>query len=217
VGLVIALFAIPAVVAFVLVRPSGQATATPSPFVSAYPATTGPGIEPPKQGDWPASWATFAEGDRRKPMSGLEGLGFSFDVPEGWGCVKAVQEDNGVTYRCGANYGTAGEIGGDVTVRVCPGGQCDARTRTTMRGAVEAWGLQWTRADYLLVWAETTQFLGSPRYGLAVVGYWRSVRDGAIDRQVVVRMTAAPDGVAQIQKVVNSIRSGMRYGQPDRA
>jgi hypothetical protein len=34
-----------------------------------------------------------------------------------------------------------------------------------------------------------------------VVGYWRSVAEGAIDRQVVIRMLAPPDKAADLQKV----------------
>jgi len=212
------MFAIPAVVAFLLVRPSGgQATPTPSPYVSAYPATTGPGIAPPVEGDWPAAWATFAEGDQKKTMSNLEGLGFTFEVPNAWNCTKSIQEDGAVTYSCGANVGGRGEIGGDVVVRACPKNLCDPDTRGLMRRSVEAWGLQWVRADYLMVWAETRGFVGSARYGLVVVGYWRSVQDGPIDRQIVVRLTAPPEAAADIQKVVNSIRSGVRYGHPTRA
>ena len=210
IALVVAMFAIPAVVALLVIRPSGFVPQSPDSNVVARPAASGPGIEPPAAGEWPATWARFQAGDPIKRMSQLADLGFAFDVPPDWNCQDA--GDDAIHYRCGAGFGQPGEIGGDVIVRTCA--VCTPSTRVQMRGAEEAWRLQWIRADDYLVWAETTNFVGPPHYGLVMIGYWRSVEDGPVNRQIVVRMTAPAERVGEIQKVANSVRTEVRYGAP---
>jgi hypothetical protein len=78
-----------------------------------------------------------------------------------------------------------------------------------MREREEAWGLQWIRAGSYAAWAQTTNFVGPPHYGLVVVGYWRSVADGAIDRQVVLRLTAPAARVNDLRKVANDIHAAI--------
>jgi hypothetical protein len=210
IALVVALFAIPAVVALLVIRPNGLVPQSPDSNVVARPAGTGPGIEEPAGGEWPATWARFQAGDPIKRMSQLADLGFAFDVPPDWNCQDA--GDDAIHYRCGAGFGQPGEIGGDVIVRTCA--VCTPSTRVQMRRAEEAWGLQWIRAGDYLVWAETTNFVGPPHYGLVMVGYWRSVEDGPINRQIVVRMTAPADRAGEIQKVANSVRTEVAHGAP---
>jgi hypothetical protein len=220
VALVIAMFAIPAVIALLVIRPDANNTNNPEPGPTSGPgeraraAVSGPGIEPPVDGDWPTQWARFQGSDSTKRMSDLEGLGFSFDVPSTWECTKAASDTSTVRYECGAGLGTPDEIGGDIIVRACPEDLCTGERRSAMRKTEEAWGLQWNRAGNVFCWAETTNFVGPPHYGLVMVGYWRSVDAGVLDRQVVVRLTAPTAQTGDIQKVVNSVRTEVRYGAP---
>jgi hypothetical protein len=211
IALVVALFAIPAVVALLVIRPGTPPDSGPTAGALARPATTGPGIEPPAEGDWPSGWARFQGGDATKRLTGLTGLGFSFDVPQSWEC-RSVGDGETARYQCGTGFGTADEIGGDVIVRTCPEDLCTGDRRAAMRKVEEAWGLQWYRAGNVFCWAETTNFVGPDHYGLVKVGYWRSVNDGVLDRQIVVRMTAPAARAAEIQKVVNSVRTEVLYG-----
>jgi hypothetical protein len=219
VALVIAMFAIPAVIALLVIRPNNNGN-TPEPGPSSGPgerarvAVNGPGIEPPVDGDWPTQWARFQGSDSTKRMEGLAGLGFSFDVPSSWECRDAASDTSTARYQCGAGLGTPDEVGGEIIVRACPENLCTGERRSAMRKTEEAWGLQWNRAGDVFCWAETTNFIGPPHYGLVMVGYWRSVDDGVLDRQVVVRLTAPTAQSGDIQKVVNSVRTEVRYGAP---
>jgi hypothetical protein len=135
-------------------------------------------------------------------------------VPSSWEC-RSVGDTAAARYQCGSGFGTVDEIGGDVIVRTCPESLCTGDRRSAMRRVEEAWGQQWYRAGNVFCWAETTAFEGGPpRYGLVMVGYWRSVNDGVLDRQIVVRLTAPADRAAEIQKVVNSVRMEVLYGAP---
>jgi hypothetical protein len=213
IALVVAMFAIPAVIALLVIRPGTPPQSGPTTAALARPATTGPGIEPTTEGEWPSGWARFEGGDASKRLTGLSGLGFSFDVPSSWEC-RSVGDTITVRYQCGSGFGTPDEIGGDVIVRTCPESLCTGDRRAAMRKVEEAWGQQWHRAGNVFCWTETTAFDGPPHYGLVVVGYWRSVNDGVLDRQIVVRFTAPADKAAEIQKVANSVRMEVLYGAP---
>jgi hypothetical protein len=185
------------------------ATAPTSPAGPPVPAVLGAGIEPPSAGDWPVRWAEFGRDEATKKMVSLAGIGFSFQVPESWDCTQISFSTDAARYACGTSIGTGAEVGGDLIVRDCTD-PCDGRRRVDMRQAEEAWGLQWVRAGGYMAWAETTNFVGPARYGLVVIGYWRSVPDGPIDRQVVLRMTAPPDRADEIRKVANDVRVAVR-------
>jgi hypothetical protein len=179
-----------------------RATA-PQIEVPSGAALRGPGIEPPAAGDWPASWAKFGPNDKTRQLSSLSGVGFSFRVLDSWNCTNRPEASGAAHYLCGPS-GSADQVGGDLIVRTCPA-PCDSDQRVELRQKEDAWGRQWTRAGGYVTWAETRAFPGTPRYGLVVVGYWRSVAEGAIDRQVVIRMLAPPDKAADLQKVANDI------------
>jgi len=184
---------------------SGSALAAEPPA----PPPSQPGIEPPKTGDWPAAWPKFATTDRTRQMSGLDGVGFAFRVPESWVCTKTARAADFARYTCGASIGASDRIGGDLTVRACPQ-PCDNGRRSTMRMAEEAWGLQWTRVGTFLTFADTTVIDGAPRYGLVIVTYWRTAPEKAIDRQLVLRMNAPMELAAEVRKVANSVRDATR-------
>jgi hypothetical protein len=209
---VVLLFVVPAAVAFALLRPNGdganttQPTATTTPYVSPRPAVTGPGKEPPVAGEWPTGWATFSSTDPTR-RNGIGG--FTFNMPDTWDCARK-PEPGAVSWEvCGAKQGERDAIGGDIVVRRCEGGECTLAIRDRMRLAEEAWGLQWTWAGSLLCWAESTDFIGSPRYGLVMVGYGRSRAKGEVNKEIVVRMTSPPEQAAELQKVANSIREAV--------
>ena len=160
-----------------------------------------PGLEPPDGGGWPTRWPKFGSADQTETINNLEGIGFSFQAPRGWDCLQTARTDGYVKYSCG--IGT--EIGGDLIVRHCQP-LCTADRRTELRRAEEAFGRRWTRSGQFATWADTTEINGEPRYGLVYVGYWRSVPENEINRQLVFRMTAPPDRADELRKVVNSIR-----------
>jgi hypothetical protein len=171
--------------------------------VPSSAALRGPGIEPPAAGDWPSSWAKFGSNDKTRTLSSLSGVGFSFRVLDTWNCTDRPEASGAAHYVCGPS-GSADQAGGDVIVRICPA-PCNSDQQVEMRQKEDAWGRQWTRAGGYVTWAETRAFPGTPRYGLVVVGYWRSQAEGAIDRQVVIRMIAPADKAADLQKVANDI------------
>jgi hypothetical protein len=50
---------------------------------------------------------------------------------------------------------------------------------------------------------------GAARYGLVFVTFWHSTPEAALDRELVFRMTAAPDRVDEVRKVANSIHQAL--------
>ncbi|MGC9668859.1 hypothetical protein ACNTMW_20160 [Planosporangium sp. 12N6] len=179
---------------------------TPTPFVT--PSPTRPGVEPPREGTWPAAWPTFGSADTARTLPKLPGLDRSFQVPATWRCDQAARATGFARYTCTDTSDTSGadnRTGGELLVRDCPQ-PCDSNRRVQLRRAEEAWGLQWVRAGSYTSWAETGQLDGAPRYGLVFVAYWRSAPDGPIDREVVLRMSGPPDRVNDIRKIANSIR-----------
>jgi hypothetical protein len=172
------------------------------------PKVLGPGLEPPADDEWPAQWATFGSGDSTRSMSDLTGIGFSFRVPESWSCDRATLTSTSVRYTCGVAAGTSDGIGGDVIVRDC-GDPCSIQRRVALRQTEQAWGLQWRKGDTNFSWAETTDFNGSPHYGLVVVGFWRSSPTGGINHEVVLRLIAPASRTDEIRKVANDIRDAV--------
>ena len=184
-----------------LVRVTPDASA---PAAAATSATQlrGPGIEPPADGEWPADWPRFSTGDATVAQN-LAGVGFSFRVPDSWTCRSTPNAEGVAHYVCGPT-GDGPRVGGDVIVRDCPN-PCDANQRIRLRQSEDAWGLQWTRAGTYVAWAQTTLLPGGSSYGLVVVGFWRSVANGPVDRMVVLRLTATPERARDIQAVANEV------------
>lgn len=193
-----------------------QPTANPSPTgvvqsgtpewsPSARPQQ--PGIEPPRPGDWP-KWQVFGRSDAVRTLT-PDGLGFDFVAPADWTCTPGGSNEGQVKYNCGASIGDNAEIGGELIVRNCP--ECGEEQRDALRKAEEAWGLQWRSGGPYVVLAETVKLNGANKYGVVVVAFWRSEPDGAIDRQLVLRMTAPEDWIDVIRRVVNSIRDNAGF------
>ncbi|GLY01615.1 MULTISPECIES: hypothetical protein [Actinoplanes] len=172
-------------------------------LVQGTPAA--PGIEPPVGGGWPANAPTFASNQPTVPMTALEGLGFDFRVPQGWTCDLVEKAEAAVRYQCAGGDGASSGAGGELIVRTCDV-VCDETRRTAMRQKEEAWGLQWVRSGPFATWAETSGITGERQYGLVYVGFWRSVPEGGLDRELVLRMTAPLTGADDLKRVVNSIR-----------
>jgi hypothetical protein len=185
--------------------------AAPAPHPVPAPTTSPllPGLEPPRPGTWPAKWPTFGSKDKVRTVT-LEGVGFPLTTPETWDCVRSGNAEGFVRYNCGASLGTNVQLGGELIVRNCPG-PCDEKQRDQMRKAEEAWGAQWRSGGRYATLAETTKIDGAPRYGLVVVGYWRSTPEAVADRQVVLRMTAPTEWVDEIRKVANGVRTRVNF------
>jgi hypothetical protein len=184
---------------------TGTATTDPLPTSTAR----SPGIEPPQDATWNASWPKFGSADRVRQLN-LEGVGFAFSVPDNWDCVRGGGGEGSVEYDCGPTPGGGQEFGGELIVRDCPK-PCNGDRRAAMRKAEEAWGLRWQRTSPLAAYAETNQIDGQPRYGLVIVAYWRSTPNQALDRQLVFRMTAPVDQADVLRKISNSVRSGALF------
>jgi hypothetical protein len=140
-------------------------------------------------------------------MADLAGLGFSFDVPEGWDCTSAADPQGLGHYSCGPAGGDDG-TGGELIVRECPA-PCESEQRVEMRTAEEAWGVQWVRDGFFRCWGQTSEVDGEERYGLAIVAYWSTAGDDQLDRQLVFRMTAPADQTGDIRRIANSVREGI--------
>jgi hypothetical protein len=186
------------VVAWQLKVFSGGPVAAPSPTPSPTPPPSGPGIEPPQAGQWPSSWPRFGSSDQLQNLT-LGGVGFTFRAPPSWKCTQTVGDAAGVVYSCGA-----GSIGGEIEVHPCTEG-CDDERRVHMRGDEDAWGQRWTTAGPRVTWAQTQVLPNPAPYGLIVVAYWHSKPQGAIDRQIVLRLRAPRDQATEVQKVANEV------------
>ena len=138
-------------------------------------------------------------------MNGLDGVGFDFRTPPNWTCAKVGQAQAAVHYRCGAGTGPTLTTGGDLVVRDCET-PCTEERRAGLRQREEAWGLRWTRSGPFTTWAETTRIDGKREYGLVYVAFWRSMPEGQIDRELVLRMKAPLATSDDLKKVANSIR-----------
>ncbi|WCN82601.1 hypothetical protein [Micromonospora sp. LH3U1] len=204
--------------AFALTGFEGKAepTASPTPTGVVESGATGslptappqqPGLEPPRPGDWP-KWPVFVENGAVRAQN-PDGLGFKFLAPANWECAPGGSAEGQIEYNCGASIGENSEIGGELIVRDCR--DCKEEQRDALRKAEEAWGLQWRSAGPYVVLAETVKLNGAQRYGIVVVAFWRSDPDGAIDRQLVLRMTAPSTYMNDIRRVVNSVRDNARF------
>jgi hypothetical protein len=144
------------------------------------------------------------------PMTGLIGerSGQTFGVPEGWDCSSVSAQGTFVQYECGPG-GDATEVGGDLIIRSCPD-PCDERRRDQMRAEIDAFGLQWVRDSGFRSWADDTEIAGEERYGLVIVGYYRTSPEGRLDRQLVLRMTAPIEQMDDIRKIANSVRDAIK-------
>jgi hypothetical protein len=185
-------------------QPRGNpSTVAPAIILSAAPLR--PGIEPPRPGEWP-TWPRYGRGDRTRTVN-LDRIG-RIALPAGWRCDLAESAVGFTRYACG---GSGGTVGGDLIVRDCAT-PCDAVRQVAMRGAEEAWGLQWHLAGAGTTLAETVRLNGeSGRYGLVLVAYFRSVRGGRVDRQLVLRMVAPEPSLDTIRKLANGIRETLRF------
>ncbi|BCJ68659.1 hypothetical protein [Polymorphospora rubra] len=181
--------------------------ASPSPSVDiALPDTAprAPGLEPPTSGGWPSRYPDFGREDRTQRVTDLPGVGISFRMPETWRCESVKSASGFVHYSCGTPPGQEPEVGGDLIVRHCPG-PCDEQRRIELRKSEEAFGLQWIRSGLFTTWAETDE-IGAAQYGLVYMTFWRSVPEGPLDRQLVLRMTAPAEQADELRKLTNSIR-----------
>jgi hypothetical protein len=181
--------------------------ATASSAVSAPMPTASPlrpGLEPPRPGDWPTRWPKLDGADKVKTVK-LDGLDFAVTLPATWNCVRAGSAEGFVKFKCGVTLAGNAEVGGELVVRDCPG-PCNQERRDAMRKTEEAWGQQWRAAGEYAYLAETLNLDGASRYGLVMLAYWRSAPDGAVDRQLVLRMTAPAEWVNDVRKVANGIR-----------
>ncbi|BCJ45204.1 hypothetical protein GCM10010168_70050 [Actinoplanes ianthinogenes] len=192
-------------------KASPQPSSAPVTYTDAQlllPATppARPGLDPAPDGTWPDDWPKFPWGKPEvQDVTGLPGLGFDFRMPTGWTCELAEKAEAAVHYRCGLWEGTTLTAGGDLTVRTCVA-VCDDTARTALRQREEAWGLRWTSGTSLRSWADTAELDGQAVYGLVYVGFWRTVPEGVLDREVVLRMTAPVAAADDVKKVADSIR-----------
>ncbi|MEV4534293.1 hypothetical protein AB0J82_10740 [Asanoa sp. NPDC049518] len=166
-----------------------------------------PGIEPPRPGDWPDKWPVFGPTDPVRPVN-LDGLGFTLTLPARWDCAAAAVGAGSVRYNCGRNTDD-GPIGGELTVRNCTP-ICDEAHRDELRSVEDAWGAQWRYAGPNATLAETLTLDGD-RYGLVVIGYWAGTPGGAVDRQVVLRMTAPRNWVDDLRRLTNGLRGAAKF------
>jgi hypothetical protein len=183
---------------------SAAPTASAEPFVTASPSQ--PGVEPPQDGGWPASWPKFGPADKASTVR-LAGIGFPLQLPGTWHCTVQRRATGFAWYACTEPGNPAG-ITGDLLERACPS-PCDSARRAEFRMAEEAWGQRWVRAGTFTTWAETGQVAGASRYGLVFVTFWRSRSDGPVDREFVFRVTAPPDRADEVRKVANSARQAI--------
>lgn len=200
-----------AVLGWQLAGGSGKPQAGPSPSVSALPVPTPtplrPGLEPPLPGAWP-QWPKFGAGDKVTTRT-LDGIGFAVTLPATWTCARAASATGYVKYNCGTTV-SGDQMGGELIVRDCAA-PCDAQQQATMRATEEAWGLQWRQAGQNVSLAETTKLNGAARYGLVIVAYRHSTTGGALDKQVVLRLTSPVSWLDDLRKIANATRDSAAF------
>ncbi|MEV0427126.1 hypothetical protein [Micromonospora sp. NPDC050495] len=185
-------------------HPVASGSTSAPPLLPTTPPES-PGVEPPKPGAWPTQWPKFKERDTVRTLN-LDGLGFPVKVPTNWQCTLAGRAEGFVKYQCGTSATGAQTLGGEVIVRDCPQ-PCTGQWQTAMRGVEEAWGAQWIRSGEYASYAEKILDVdGGQRHGLVVVAYFRSGEDGAIDRQLVIRMTSPVPEAYQLRRFASYIR-----------
>ncbi|MFI6780054.1 hypothetical protein [Micromonospora sp. NPDC050276] len=187
--------------------PSAAVSSSPEPIALPTGVPRNPGVEPPKPGSWPTE-PQFSDADRVKVESPV-GFGFTVKVPDSWSCDARQRGPGFSRYLCGISRPGVPEVGGEVIVRNCPK-PCGEEVQAAYRRAEEAWGLQWVQAGNA-TFAEAPQVGGGDRYGLVVIGWWRSVPDGVLDRQIIIRMTATGAQVSDVRKVANGIRTSLSF------
>lgn len=183
--------------------PSGSPSADALPPEAPSGPPVSPGVEPPTPGKWPENWPHVTERDNVKTLSNLDGLGFTLKVPQEWDCALAGKAQGFVRYTCGARQGQPNEIGGELIVRDCPQ-PCNEQQQTTMRTAEEAWGAKWIRTGQYTTIGEAL-LDGERRHALIVVAYFRS-GDGAVDKQLVLRMTSPVAEAQDLRKVATYLK-----------
>ena len=187
----------------------GPTVQTTAPGAVALPASppSQPGAEPPRNGVWPAQWPKFQPADNIRTLTGLAGLGFTVKVPQDWQCAPAAQAAGFTSYSCGMAPAGDVQAGGELIVRDCPP-PCSGGRQGEMRRAEEAWGLRWAKTgpSAFLAESNSVQIDGEARYTMVLVAYYRSGAEGAIDKQLVLRMTAHPDKANTVRRVANYLR-----------
>ena len=204
---VVVLVAAGSVLGWQLTSGTGQPQAGPSPSASTLavptPTPLRPGLEPPLPGDWPKQWPKFGPTDKVASQA-LDGVGFAVTVPTSWKCARAGSAAGFVKYSCGTTV-AGDQLGGELIVRDCAA-PCDPQQQAAMRGTEEAWGLQWREAGENVSLAETTKLNGAARYGMVIVAYRHSTTGGALDKQVVLRLTSPVSWLDTLRKIANAVR-----------
>jgi hypothetical protein len=181
--------------------PSASPTGQPKPNVSPAP-------EPPVKGSWPASWKKFTSADKTRTIS-LNGVPFSFRVPESWGCLLLSSDATTTVVSC-----IDDAFQGDqrprvrLTFRACPSG-CTAAQQRQGRADIETFGQRWTAPDSQSTYAEAknvTTSIGTGRYVLAVSRFFHGKPGGPLDRQLVMTASGGADRAGQAQQIVNDVR-----------
>jgi hypothetical protein len=192
-----------------IAEPAAQPT-TAAPPAAATSAAPRPGREPPLPGGWPSSWPKFKPPPDMRTLT-LDGLSFTFVAPVTWSCSPRGSAAGSVSFTCRAPIGNDEDIGGELTVRDCPS-PCDDEVRASMRAPEDAWGEKWRFAGNDVTIAETHNFNGRPEhYALVLIANFASKPDGAVDRQLVMRMDAPEDWLNDIRKFANSLRDAVKF------
>jgi len=171
-----------------------------------------PGVEPPIQGKgiWPAKWPRYNPLDKVTTLN-PEGLGFPVRVPPNWQCTLAGRAEGFIKYNCGTSPGVTPQAGGEITVRDCVQ-PCNPDRQTEMRKAEEAWGKRWVRSGPFSNYAEAILDLdGEQRHALVVVAYYRGDGQPAINKQVVLRMTAPVKDANQLRRFATYIHDTLVF------
>lgn len=203
-----------------------QPAPDPSPPVGADPGSpTSPAPSPtrsegeggndptasPARGGGSVVGAEWSSGDQTYAMEDLDGLGFSFRVPAGWGCVKSrystPPSSRWVCIDEQASFNGEDQFASFVIdVTPCPA-PCDEPQRQRMRGRLAVEG-EWQSSDETTSYAEWTDTQEGTRfYHLAMSHFWHKDAGSRPDSQVVVLAEGPTRDKAALQKTVNDIHA----------
>lgn len=195
--------------------PRAQANSPAATSAAPSPAATGGGANPsavPLRTNGPkVVGATWGPGDQTYTMDDLEGLGFSFRVPDAWGCMQS-QRSSPPNYRwvCideQSSFAGQEDVAGFVVLVGPCAAPCDAEQREKMRGGLEVEG-EWRETDDTTAYAEwTATENGTDFYNLALSHFWHKDGGNELNSYVVAVGDAPMKDKVNLRKTFNDIRA----------
>lgn len=182
----------------------GQTSTAPTPS----PGGASPTAAPLRTGGPTVVGGTWGSGDDTYTMENLSGLGFSFRVPEAWGCLRSSRATPpDVRWVC-IDEQWQGDDVPHLVLQVSPcDAPCDRKQQRRMPDAFDVEG-EWKRSDATTTYAEwTDRQKGTRFYNLAMSHFWHSGGSAGLNSRVQVIAAGPTKTKSDLRKIVNDIRA----------